>query len=87
MKRILAERFEMTRVLLEGGPTTLARAIAQEALDELWTFTAPKILDGNGMRALLPSGQPPLEHIDHAQNLRLMEVKKLGEDVMCVYRF
>jgi len=62
--RELGDR-RLTNVLVEGGPTVLATCFAAAAVDEVWTFVAPKLLAPHGTGS--PPAVPPLdiEEVSH----------------------
>ena len=83
--RVLASR-GVRSLLLEGGPTTNARFLAGDLIDELyWTVGATVIAnDGLPMIAPIPGGSPwessPLR-------ARLVSAHRAGDDLFLRYRF
>ncbi len=68
----------MQRILIEGGPTTLSRFIAANAVDRLHIMIAPLII-GSG-----PAGVqlPPIAHLNAAMR-PAMRVFRLAGDILC----
>jgi diaminohydroxyphosphoribosylaminopyrimidine deaminase/5-amino-6-(5-phosphoribosylamino)uracil reductase len=73
----------ITQLLVEGGAAVHARFLAEELVDEVAVFVAPKILGGDGLS--LSRGRGPSRM---AQALRLEDVRveRLGDDVLVTGR-
>ncbi|WP_256470212.1 bifunctional diaminohydroxyphosphoribosylaminopyrimidine deaminase/5-amino-6-(5-phosphoribosylamino)uracil reductase RibD [Sneathiella marina] len=84
MKTALAEFADrgMTRILAEGGSHLLATLIKDELADRLMWFRANKIIGGDGIPALQSIG---LRELDAAPEIRLIEERRLGEDLLESY--
>lgn len=76
----------VTSVLLEGGPTTNARFLGADLIDELyWTVGAALIgNDGLSMVAPIPGGSP---WEGSPRRGRLISLHRSGEDLFLRYRF
>lgn len=72
----------ITRILAEGGSHLLATLIKDELADRLMWFRANKIIGGDGIPALQSIG---LKHLDDAPEIRLLEERRLGEDLLESY--
>lgn len=81
--RHLGEMYGATTVLAECGPGLMGRLIAGEHVDECVVFIGSILLgDPSGLSAAC-AGQ--VDHIAGAKPMRLLRVKRLGEDVMLGY--
>ncbi|PHQ70332.1 MAG: bifunctional diaminohydroxyphosphoribosylaminopyrimidine deaminase/5-amino-6-(5-phosphoribosylamino)uracil reductase, partial [Sneathiella sp.] len=72
----------ITRILAEGGSHLLATLIKDELADRLMWFRANKIIGGDGIPALQSIG---LKQLDDAPEIRLIEERRLGEDLLESY--
>jgi diaminohydroxyphosphoribosylaminopyrimidine deaminase / 5-amino-6-(5-phosphoribosylamino)uracil reductase len=72
----------ITRILAEGGSHLLATLIKDELADRLMWFRANKIIGGDGIPALQSIG---LRDLDAAPEIRLLEERRLGEDLLESY--
>lgn len=79
--RALGQR-EVTSVLLEGGATLLASAVAAGLVDKLAVFIAPKLIGGR--EAPGPLGGPGWARLADAPGLRFARVELMGEDVLVI---
>jgi len=70
------------RIFVEGGPTVASAFIRAGVVDELLVYTAPVLLGGDRL-ALNDLGVPT---IAAARRLQLIDVQRLGEDVLFVAR-
>jgi len=82
--RHLAEAYQATWVLCEGGGGLHASMLAADLVDELWVFTAPRVL-GGGRPALSGSESGQVTHIAGARPWRLRSVRRREEDVWSRY--
>ncbi len=84
----LHKAHQATNVLVEGGAGLHGALVAQGLADELLAFIGPKLLaDGRGLPAfVLPAAAKPIEKMDKAQSLEMVECKRLGGDLMVRYR-
>lgn len=70
---------DATNVLVEGGPGVLTTFFAAGSVDEAWVFTAPRLMGGE--RAPSAILGPGALREDRAIAPRVMEVRRVGEDV------
>ncbi|MEO0514733.1 MAG: bifunctional diaminohydroxyphosphoribosylaminopyrimidine deaminase/5-amino-6-(5-phosphoribosylamino)uracil reductase RibD [Planctomycetota bacterium] len=74
----------VTNVLVEGGATLVGALLREQLVDQLLVFTAPKLV---GDAAALPAVQGlPCDSMDEALALELVDVERLGDDVLLDYR-
>ena len=71
---------DMIDLLIEGGGELAASALAARAVDRVEFHIAGKILGGRDSRPAVGGASP--ESLASALELRNLEVKRLGEDVM-----
>lgn len=71
-------------VLLEGGPTLLASAIACGLVDALLIFYAPMVIGGVDAPGIV--GGAGAERLDKAGGWRFRQVKMVGDDVLVELR-
>jgi len=69
-------------VLLEGGPTIAWSAFAEDVVDEVVAYLAPKVLGGEAAPGAL--GGTGVDAIDAARELAIREVERIGEDLKVV---
>lgn len=84
----LAHEHQATNVLIEGGAATHGAFLHQRLVDELHLYTGPRLLGASAAPrpARLDLYGPAAATIDQAIPLRLQSVKRLGDDVLAVYR-
>jgi diaminohydroxyphosphoribosylaminopyrimidine deaminase/5-amino-6-(5-phosphoribosylamino)uracil reductase len=70
----------VSKVLWECGGTLAARAIADDTIQKVMAFIAPKIIGGTS--ALSPVGELGLTMMTDALQLRDVEVKAIADDVL-----
>ena len=76
-----------TNVLVEGGAGTHGAMLDQRLVDELMVFTGPKVLgDGAGMQPVRSPGSQPVRRMRDATIGRLVELRRIGDDVLGRYR-
>jgi diaminohydroxyphosphoribosylaminopyrimidine deaminase/5-amino-6-(5-phosphoribosylamino)uracil reductase len=75
--RALAAR-DVRSVLIEGGSDLAAAALREKAVHRLIWFFAPKLIGGDGLPMTGPLG---VSHLGAAVPLRLLQVRRVGEDV------
>jgi riboflavin biosynthesis pyrimidine reductase len=82
----LAER-GISSLLLEGGPTTNARFLGAEAIDELYWTIGARLLgtDALPMIAPIPDGGSPWA--DRPREGRLVSIHRSGDELFVRYRF
>ncbi|MEM6854761.1 MAG: bifunctional diaminohydroxyphosphoribosylaminopyrimidine deaminase/5-amino-6-(5-phosphoribosylamino)uracil reductase RibD, partial [Planctomycetota bacterium] len=74
----------VTNILVEGGATLVGALLQDNLVDQLLVFTAPKLV---GDAAALPAVQGlACATMDDALPLELVEVERLGDDVLLDYR-
>ncbi|MEL7087356.1 MAG: bifunctional diaminohydroxyphosphoribosylaminopyrimidine deaminase/5-amino-6-(5-phosphoribosylamino)uracil reductase RibD [Planctomycetota bacterium] len=74
----------VTNVLVEGGATLVGALLKAQLVDQLLVFTAPKLV---GDAAALPAVQGlSCDTMDEALPLKLVDVRRLGDDVLLDYR-
>jgi diaminohydroxyphosphoribosylaminopyrimidine deaminase/5-amino-6-(5-phosphoribosylamino)uracil reductase len=81
--RHLAGEHDATNVLVEGGATLIGSLLEARLVDELIVFTAPKLLGDD--RALGAVRGLASERIADALPLKLRQVRRVGDDVVCRY--
>lgn len=72
----------ITRVLVEGGGHLIASLMAEQLVDELHWFRAPKLIGSDGIAAVQAFG---VDRIDQAAMLERTGVEVLGEDLVETY--
>jgi diaminohydroxyphosphoribosylaminopyrimidine deaminase/5-amino-6-(5-phosphoribosylamino)uracil reductase len=78
---ILGHRSVMT-LLVEGGASIIGSLFRAKLIDKVFIFTAPKLLGGDD-GVPWASGQGE-RRIDDCLNLRNVEVRRIGEDILTV---
>ncbi len=73
-------RRNIMNILLEGGGKTNAGALSQGIVDKVYFFIAPKIIGGE--KALTPVEGEGISSIKKALNIRNLEAKKIGSDIL-----
>lgn len=82
---VLRER-GIRSVLLEGGPSTNARFLAADLIDELYWTVGARLLGNDGLPMMTPiAGGSPWE--EHPRPGRLVSVHRAGDDLFLRYRF
>lgn len=82
--RHLVSKHAATNVLAEGGATLLGSLLAQGLVDQALVFVAPALI---GDAAAVPAVRGlACSMVSEAQALRLMRVRRFGEDVLLDYR-
>jgi diaminohydroxyphosphoribosylaminopyrimidine deaminase/5-amino-6-(5-phosphoribosylamino)uracil reductase len=69
----------VTSVLVEGGATVAAAAVAARVVDRLLVFYAPKLIGGDGRPMLGPIG---VRRLAQAPRVGALRVKRLAADVL-----
>jgi len=67
----------INEVLVEAGPVLSGALMNAGLVDELWLYMAPKLL-GDQARGLM--SLPTIERLDQALDLRIREIRAVGED-------
>lgn len=80
----LVRRHGVSSVLVEGGPRLLGRLFHDGLIDEAWVFQAPLVIGDSGAPGAVLGG--PLEDVSRALRLRLIDVRRVGVDVLMRYR-
>jgi diaminohydroxyphosphoribosylaminopyrimidine deaminase/5-amino-6-(5-phosphoribosylamino)uracil reductase len=87
LKRLLAllvERYDITNILVEGGPTLLGSLIDHDLVDEAIVHVAPTLIGDQG--ALGAVSGAAKGKLAEARRLSLTRVKRLGDELELVYR-
>jgi len=81
MQKLMVElaRDGVTSVLIEGGAEIFASALEAGIVDKVLLFVAPKIMGGDSKSVI---GGRGIEKLSQAINLRRLEAKKIGDDLM-----
>jgi len=84
----LARRYDATNVLVEGGAGLIGALHRQELIDEYQVYIGPKILgDGAGLPGLrLPAAEARLDAMRAAREVKLIKLRRFGDDILAVYR-
>ena len=69
----------VTRLLIEGGAVLIAAFLAQDLVDELIAYRAPKVIGGDGVAAIAALGLPRLAD---APRFVAGPVARVGEDLV-----
>jgi diaminohydroxyphosphoribosylaminopyrimidine deaminase/5-amino-6-(5-phosphoribosylamino)uracil reductase len=81
---VLLGKRKIDSILLEGGPTLNAAALASGIVHKVHAYVAPKIFGGADAKAAV--GGPGADNPDEALFLTDRQVTVLGEDVLLEYR-
>ncbi|MAE64343.1 MAG: riboflavin biosynthesis protein RibD [Phycisphaeraceae bacterium] len=73
-----------TRVLVEGGSRLAGALFAQNLVDQVQAYVAPKVLAATG--ALPAASGLARTRIEHADRLVLNSMRRIGDDVLLDYR-
>ena len=73
---------DVNEVLVEAGPTLAGAFLASGWVDELILYTAPKLLGSRGR----PMAELPLDHMDQAIQLDLVDQRLIGADTRSLFR-
>lgn len=77
--RLLAEKYQATNVLVEGGGGLLGALFDIKQIDECYVFIAPQIIGGK--QAVSPLGGVGLLRVGDGPNCITQEIKACGEDI------
>jgi len=82
LKSLMKElgRLDITSVMIEGGSSINASALASGIVDKVMLFTAPKIIGGVDSIPSIGGKSPAL--LKSAFRLNNLRIKKIGEDVL-----
>lgn len=82
LKALMKElgKLEITSVMIEGGSSINASALADGIVDKVMLFTAPKIIGGADSIPSIAGKSPAL--LKNAFTLKKLRIKKIGEDVL-----
>ena len=69
----------MTQVIVEGGRTLAAAALAGGAIDEVMIYLAPRFLGGDAIAAV---GDLGIDRLETTPRLSGVRTKRLGEDIL-----
>ncbi|MBV1901237.1 MAG: bifunctional diaminohydroxyphosphoribosylaminopyrimidine deaminase/5-amino-6-(5-phosphoribosylamino)uracil reductase RibD [Kordiimonadaceae bacterium] len=73
----------LTRVLVEGGGTIHASFLRSDLCDQLFSFTAAKVIGAEGIAGV---GELSLALLENAPHLKLVSSRKIGTDLLATYR-
>jgi len=73
-------KLEITSIMMEGGSSVAASALADRIVDKVMFFTAPKII--GGMNAIPSVGGKSPDLLSKAVKLKDMHVTRLGDDIL-----
>jgi diaminohydroxyphosphoribosylaminopyrimidine deaminase/5-amino-6-(5-phosphoribosylamino)uracil reductase len=71
-------QLEITSVMIEGGATVNWTALAENAVDKVFLYYAPKILAGSG--SIPFASGAGFRHLSQAAQVKHLELHRLGED-------
>jgi diaminohydroxyphosphoribosylaminopyrimidine deaminase/5-amino-6-(5-phosphoribosylamino)uracil reductase len=82
LKSLMKElgKLEITSIMIEGGSSVNASALANGIADKVMIFIAPKIIGGVDSIPSVGGKSPAL--LGNAFNLKKLQVKKIGEDLL-----
>lgn len=82
LKKLMKElgKLEITSVMVEGGSSITASALADGIVDKVLFFTAPKII--GGVDAIPSVGGKSLVHLKNAFKLRNVKTSNFGDDIL-----
>ena len=70
----------ITHIMIEGGSEVSAAALKEGIVDKLIYFISPKIVGGRDAKT--PLGGEGIKNMDQAINLRDVEIRKIGNDII-----
>ncbi|MCA6072857.1 MAG: bifunctional diaminohydroxyphosphoribosylaminopyrimidine deaminase/5-amino-6-(5-phosphoribosylamino)uracil reductase RibD [Endomicrobium sp.] len=70
--------FSIKRILIEGGSEIIASALFSKAVDDIYFFTAPKIIGGKN--AISVVGGPGVKKISESLCVKNVQFKRIGHD-------
>jgi len=73
-------RKDITSILIEGGASINASVLAENLVDKIYWFIAPKIIGGKG--ALGPVGGQGVTDVNHAYLFENMNIEPIGQDIV-----
>lgn len=73
---------ELTSLLVEGGAQILGRFAAEQLIDRVWAFVAPKLV--GGAAAPSPMGHPGVARMQDAQPWRFLRHEMVGDDLLVI---
>lgn len=82
--QVLADRYEATNVLVEGGSKVLGSLLELQQLDQCEVFIAPKVI--GGQTAPTPIGGTGLDKLAESPQVHLSKVEQIGSDIHSSYR-
>lgn len=82
--RHLADRYQASNILVEGGTGLTGHLMAQNLADQVLAFVAPKLLGDPAAR--IPAHLGALHTMNQAKPLKLVRCRRLGDDVMLDYQ-
>jgi len=81
--RLLVDRYDATRVLVEAGPRIMGALLAHALVDEAHVYVAPLVLGDPA--GLCPADVGIARELTDATRMRLRSVKRIGDDVVMKY--
>ncbi len=66
-------------IMIEGGSTTAARALAEGAVDKVLFFYAPKIIGGEGKHMI---GDLGIKKMSRCMKIQDVEIERFGHDIL-----
>lgn len=69
----------MTQVIVEGGRTLAASALAAGSIDDVMIYVAPRFLGGDGIASV---GDLGIEQLEATPQLSAVRTRRLGEDLL-----
>lgn len=80
----LVKEHDATNVLVEAGPGLIGSLLAQGLVDEAMVFVAPRVIGDDGAPG--PARMGRLSRLSDAIGMRLVRVRRCGEDAELVFR-
>jgi diaminohydroxyphosphoribosylaminopyrimidine deaminase/5-amino-6-(5-phosphoribosylamino)uracil reductase len=76
---ILYNRYQITSILLESGPTVVGSFLKRGLIDKFIFFIAPKIIGGGSSYSMIPD--IGINNIKDCINLRFKNIKRTGANI------
>jgi diaminohydroxyphosphoribosylaminopyrimidine deaminase/5-amino-6-(5-phosphoribosylamino)uracil reductase len=80
--KILANKYNVASLLIEGGGTTNAYALEDGVVDEVWLFVAPIIIGGREAITFVEGAG--VEKVEEAIKLHNIKIKNIGKEVLLI---
>ncbi|MBM3708940.1 MAG: bifunctional diaminohydroxyphosphoribosylaminopyrimidine deaminase/5-amino-6-(5-phosphoribosylamino)uracil reductase RibD [Actinobacteria bacterium] len=78
--KILYDRYKITSILVESGPTLLTELLRENLVDKFYFFIAPKIIGGDSIYNIF--SELNISNVNEAIKLKFEKIKKIGEDIL-----